>query len=244
MNKISQFQRQAIQAAKRLDWQAAVEHNSALLNYDPANVGALNRQGVAYFQLGMLSKARHSFKQVLDIDKSNPIARKQLDKIKQKKPATVSFSREHFIEEPGKTKIVELHRLASKAVLESVAVGDLCQLVPKSRYISVESSNSTYLGALPEDLSFRLTKLMKRRNSYSCFIHSADGKCCSVYLKETFRSKRNENINSFPLNRVNLAAINDVDERFLLEDDVPLTIVNTDTDAEKTLKDVSSDNDD
>lgn len=245
MNKTSVLQLQAIQAAKNGNWEAALEKNQELLEINPNDIGALNRSAIAYLQLGKLKEAKTALEFVLTLDKSNQIARKHLTNIKDKKKAKKpSFSSEQFIEEPGVTKIVELHRLASKNLLQDLDVGQPCTLVPKNRYISVETTDGEYVGALPEDLSYRLTKLIKRGNTYECFIHSANDKECHLYIKETSRSKKNEHINSFPLNRTAIAAINDVDERFLLEENIPVAIVSTDEDQERTIDEIDSNNED
>ena len=215
MNNQSLLQLQAVNAAKRLDWESAVTYNQQLLEHSPQDIGALNRLGAAFLQLKNVKEAKKIFEIVIEIDKSNAIAKKQLEGIKQKKIAkTPRFSTEQFIEEPGTTKIVELHRLANKNELESLMVGQTCVLKPKNRYISIETGSGEYIGALPEDLSFRLTKLIQRGNTYACFVHSASAKTCGVYIKEITRSKRNQDVNSFPLNKTSLTAINDIDERF------------------------------
>lgn len=234
MNKLASLQLQAVNAAKNSNWEKAIDLNEQILEIDPKNLGALNRLGLSYVQVEKAAKAKKCFKQVLEIDCSNSIAKKNLDKIKNKQKAVPSFSQEHFIEEPGKTKIVELHRLASKDILNELAPGKSCELKIKSRYISVDSDNK-YIGTLPEDLSFRLTKLIKRGNKYETFIHSACPKSTFVYIKEVFRSEKNENIHSFPLNKKLIATISDVDEKFLLEENIPMEIIHTDTDEERDI---------
>lgn len=234
MNKLSTLQLQAVNAAKNSDWNKAIELNEQIIQLNHKNLGALNRLGLSYLQIKKPGKAKSCFKQVLEIDCSNNIAKKNLEKIKNKQNTTPNFSQEHFIEEPGKTKITELHRLTGKAILTNLSPGCVCELKIKNRYISVES-NGKYIGTLPEDLSFRLTKLIKRKNQYECYIHTASPKSCSVYVKEIYRSKQNENIHSFPLNKNLIANINDIDEKFLLEDDIPMEIINTDTDQEKGI---------
>lgn len=245
MNKTHLLQLQAIQAAKSGDWEVAIAKNQELVELNPDDIGALNRLATSCLQVGKIDEARVALERVLELDKSNQIARKHLANINENKKAKKpSFSSEQFIEEPGVTKIVELHRLANKATLHDLQVGQSCKLVTKNRYISVETQDNEYIGALPEDLSYRLTRLMNRGNTYDCLIHSANEKECHLYIKETFRSKKNENINSFPLNRTAIAAINDVDERFLLEENIPVSIINTDEDTEKTIEDIDSSQDD
>jgi tetratricopeptide (TPR) repeat protein len=234
MNKLASLQLQAVNAAKNSHWDQAVTLNEAILEIDGENLGALNRLGLSYLQVKKPGKARKCFKQALEIDCSNSIAKKNLDKIKNKQNTAPNFSQEHFIEEPGKTKIIELHRLAGKETLLGLAPGQPCELKIKKRYVSIESDGK-YVGTLPEDLSFRLTKLIKRNNKYECFIHTACPKSTFVYIKEIKRSKQNKNLHSFPLNKNLIATISDIEEKFFLEENIPMEIINTDTDQEKGI---------
>ncbi len=235
-----QVKQLAIAAAKRSDWQSAVEFNLTLLQQNPNDVSALNRLGVSYLQLQDKNSAREAFNKVLEIEKLNPIAKRNLARLKGNGSANVSFSTQYFIEEPGKTKTVELHRLAGKTVLDSLSVGQQCELKLKNRYISVECVGQ-YVGALPEDLSFRLTKLINWGNTYTCIIRSCSNNACSVFLKESHRSKKNQEIHSFPPGKLNHSSIADIDDRFLLDEDIPVEIVETDQDYEKSLDEIDTD---
>lgn len=228
---------QAIAAAKDQDWSAAVDYNQAIIEQNSNDVGAWNRLGVAYSQLGNHKAAKAAFQKVLDIDKSNPIARKNLAKLKNNQiPSVPTFATQDFIEEPGKTKTVELHRLAGKNVLDDLAVGRECELKPKNRYISVESGN-TYIGALPEDISFRLARLIETGNIYYCCIRSFSANHCSVYIKELSRATENKDINSFPTSKVTGSGLNDLDD-LLLDDEIPVEVVDSDTDVERTIEEI------
>ncbi len=242
MNTQATLRQKAIRAAKNSLWNEAVETNSALIEIDEKDTGAYNRLGVAYLQLKKSKLAKDQFKRVLEIDVNNKIAKKQLERIKNKQSVSPAFVSQHFIEEPGKTKTVELTRLAGKAVLDSLVVGKNCELVIKNRYISVMADDK-YVGALPEDLSFRLTKLIKSGNTYSCAIRSCCGKAFEVYIKELMRSKKNMLTHSFPPSKIALSSINDddlIDEEFTLEENIPVEIVETDKDSEKNIDDIST----
>lgn len=242
MNKKSTLLQLAIQAAKNQNWTDAVKHNLEIIEIDETDLSALNRLGAAYIQLGDKKKALTYFNKALRIDKANPIAKKHVQKLKNNQKISMpSFGQGHFIEEPGKTKSVELNRLASKKILENLRVGQECLLTPKNRYISVSTEDKVHLGALPEDISFRLTKLIKKGNEYACYVQEADAAICKVFIKELKRSKRNEFTNSFPLSSSNITAINDIDDTFI-EDEVPIQIVETDQDdKQKSLSDVDMD---
>jgi hypothetical protein len=238
MQTAATIRRQAIQAAKTGDWQAAVDHNQQLLNQYPDDTNALNRLGIAYVQIKDISKAKKAFQKSLEFDRANMIARKHLDKLlNNQEVGAPAFIKQQFIEEPGKTKTVELHRLASKQVLAPFKVGDSCQLKLKNRYISV-NINGVYIGALPEDVSFRLARLIESGNEYDCFVRSCDGKSCFVFLKEVKQSPENVNLQSFPGSKTILSQGSDFDNLHMLEDDIPMEIVDTDTDMERSLDDM------
>lgn len=231
----------AIKNAKEGDWEAAIKNNTELFELNPENTNALNRIGIAYIQLNKIPKAKKYFKQVLEIDTNNRIAQKHLEKLNSNKVvAAPSFIKQHFIEEPGKTKTVQLLRLAGKQVLENICIGRICELKIKNRFISIES-NGQYLGALPEDLSFRLSKLIKNGNTYTCQVRSCTTKQCFVYLKETFQSETNHGAHSFPPKDIALNPMSEIDESVILEENIPVEIIQTDEDFERTLDDVNTD---
>lgn len=237
MIPLSKLRTQAISAAKQSRWEDAVSLNNEILKQSPEDVQTLNRLGMAQMQVGAIAEAKKSFQVVLTIDKQNTIAQKQLERIAKKALHTLpSFTRNHFIEEPGKTKIVELHRLAGKQVLDNLAVGQTCQLKMKKRYISVETEDGQHIGALPEDISFRLTKLIQTGNTYFCSIQTCSNNQCLVYLKELSRSARNSDIHSFSLNKQSTTQL-DIDERLLLDEfeeaGYSTTLENTENDEDE-----------
>lgn len=238
MNTAATIRRQAIQAAKSGDWQGAIDHNQQLLTQYPEDTNALNRLGIAYVQVKQLAKAKKAFKTSLELDKANNLARKHLEKLQNNQDVGApAFIKQQFIEEPGKTKTVELHRLANKQALSQLKVGDSCEFKLKNRYISV-NVNGTYIGALPEDISFRLAKLIQDGNEYDCFVRSCDGKSCFVFLKEVKQSPANADILSFPGNKSMISTGSDFDNLHMLEDDIPIDIVETDTDMERSIDDM------
>ncbi|MCB9813626.1 MAG: hypothetical protein H6772_04435 [Pseudomonadales bacterium] len=234
----------AIKNAKDGDWEAAIKNNLQLIEMDPENTNALNRIGLAYIQIKKLSKAKKYFKTVLKIDINNRIAQKHLEKLNNNQVITApEFVKQYFIEEPGKTKTVQLLRLAGKQVLENICIGQTCEFKIKNRFISIESKGK-YLGTLPEDLSFRLSKLIKNGNIYSCQVRSCSLKQCCVYIKEIFQSEINKGAHSFPSNDIALNPLSEADDTIILEENIPVEIVQTDNDFERTLDDVHSSADD
>lgn len=234
----------AIKDAKNGDWEQAIVHNLQILELAPHNTNALNRLAIAYVQVNKIAEAKNTFKQVLELDKNDKIAQKHLERLHNNQTCLApSFSKSHFIEEPGKTKIVSLFRLAGKNILDCISVGKECELKIKNRFVSVEIDGK-YIGALPEDLSFRLSKLMTTGNEYQCLVRSCNQKSCEVYLKETVQSEQNIGTHSFPPNKMSLNPLSDLDEAIVLEENIPVEIVETDTDTERTLDDQLDSDDD
>jgi len=230
MSNSAALRKSAIEAAKNADWQTAINLNQEILDKEPKNLEAMNRLGLAHLKLDQPRLAKKVFKQVIAIDRSNIIANKHLNKIKNKEkcPDVIFNEQADFIEEPGKSKIISLHRLCGRAQLAEIKVGQSCFLQAKKRYISVVDDNHKHIGALPEDISFRLSKLISRGNKYSCAVYKVDDKQCCVQLKETLRSKKNAQIQSFPNKKLNVQF--NIGEEIALDEDVPLEIVSTDDD--------------
>jgi tetratricopeptide (TPR) repeat protein len=215
MKNISPLAKKAVDAAKNKDWNLAVEINEEILEADPRNVNALNRLALARMQLGHNRVAEKLLTKVLELNKHNKIASKNLERVKKKiKGPNISFAQNFAsIEEPGKARVIELIRPANKKTLSNLSIGQNCTLEPKNEYISIyvetennkkkDSTKSVYLGALPQNISARLTKLIKNGNEYRCTIHSinSDSSKCKVLVKECKVSEANQGITSFPVNQ-------------------------------------------
>ena len=241
MKKYATLVQEAIAAAKNQAWEKAVEINNEILSRSESDLGALNRLGLAYMHLKKPIKARQAFKAVLDRDKSNLIARKHLENLKNKSTAAAPLSNTYFIEEPGKTKITELHRLARKDILGKLRIGQTCKIViKKNKYISIETEDGKYIGSLPDDLSYRLNKLMKRGNEYHCLIHSFSDHNCSVHLRASKTAPKNKHLQSFPVTKVSAPTATtaaSIDEEFLIEDDIPVETGEQDDDRNDDFED-------
>lgn len=245
MSTLQTLETSAINAAKKGDWTTAITLNQEMLDGDPHNVFALNRLGFAYLQLGKLRQAAQIFEDVLKLEKHNLIAQKQLNNIKNKVISNPQFQAQNFVEEPSKSKIISLSRLASKQTLENLHVGQELILKPKNRFISVETTDKTYIGSMPENISLRLSQLITTGNKYLCQLHSSSSHHCSVFVKEIFQSPANLHKLSFDSvyqaeQEENIGA-----DLLLLADDVPINIIQDDSDSEgannRNLKEDSSD---
>jgi hypothetical protein len=234
MKNLSPLSKQAIQAAQEQNWQQAVELNQQILEEDADNIHALNRLALAYMQQDHPRLARRQLKRVLELDKHNKIAQKNLKKIKNKQTQEVNFSQGAVIEEPGKAKNIELLRVTDAETLQNISVGQNCELDPKSKYISINTSEGDqYLGALPEGISQRLMKLIETGNRYSCFVKTCSEESCVVHVKEKKVSPENQGVPSFPVEETERNNhIDKMVDEYKVRDDIPVEIVSTDDDVE------------
>jgi tetratricopeptide (TPR) repeat protein len=198
------LEKQAIQLALEHKWDEALKVNEEIIRNDPKNIPALNRLARAFWEKGEIEKAKKAYKKVLSLDEYNPIASKNIRRIiagkKIKRPRLLHkkglFS-QLFLEEPGKTKVVKLVRLAASRILSGFDSTDPVDLVPKNRLISVQSGD-IYLGTIPEDLSQRLLTLMKGGNRFEAVIKAIDRHNLEILIREIFRSPKFHKQQSFP----------------------------------------------
>lgn len=195
---------QAINAALTNNWQEAIKVNSEILKDDPKDVEALNRLARAYKEAGELRQARQTYRKVLTIDRFNPIAAKNLKLLEtlpksfKKQVPNSSCQPQMFLEEPGKTKVVNLVNLAPTSVLLPLSSGTQINLFVKRRGVIAVDSNGVYLGALPDDLSARLIKRILGGNRYETFVKTVGKNNLSVFVREVYRAPRFKNQPTFP----------------------------------------------
>lgn len=195
----------AIDAALDSRWEDALKINKEIIKLDPHNVDALNRQAKAYMELGKPSLAKKFYSEVLKFDPYNPIALKNLKIIKSFKPTEgkVAFCNKDrlspslFLQEPGKTKMVNLLKVAEPQKLSQAYCGMRVEMTIKNRKITLMDPSGNYLGVLPDDVNHHLIRLFKGGNKYDIFVKSVRTNSLSVIIKETFRSKKFKNQPSF-----------------------------------------------
>lgn len=202
---------QALNAAASCLWKEAIDFNLIILKSDKDDTEALNRLAHAYKELGQIKESLSSYRKVLKLDRFNPIASKNLKFLqalpKNLKKTGVTLSpkntSETFLEEPGKTKIVNLINLAPLSILLGLSCASQVNLVIKRRSVNVVSTNGFYLGALPDDLSAKLIKLINGGNRYEAFIKTVAKKTLTVFIRELSRAGRFKNQPTFPVTWAN-----------------------------------------
>lgn len=203
----SSLYQQAIDAALDSRWEEALKLNKKIIKSEPQNIDALNRQAKAYIELGKTNLAKKYYSEALKIDPYNPIALKNLKIMKSFKANGQSgncrtnchskLSPSSFLQEPGKTKMVNLLKVAEPQKLSQVFCGMKVEMEVKNRKITIVDGNGNYLGVLPDDISHHLLRLYKGGNKYELFVKSVRVNSLSIIIKEIFRSKKFKNQPSF-----------------------------------------------
>src|SRR4051812_19159026 len=109
---------QAIQTALVGDWNNAVMLNQSILLEEPDDIDTLNRLAFAFLSLGNTKDAKNIYEKVLSLDMKNPIALRNLKRLSENQFRITNTPLNNlFIEEPGKTKVMELLNIADKKVV-------------------------------------------------------------------------------------------------------------------------------
>lgn len=190
----------AIQATLKGNWDEAIKLNKSLLDENPKDVEALNRIGLAYTILGKSKSAKSTYQKVLEIDPLNSIALKNLSKLtsdSSEEGATITINMNNiFIEETGKTKVVDLINLAQAEVLNTLRTGQSLDLSAKRLKIFI-SQGKKYIGVLPDDIGKRLIKFLNGGNKYEAFVKSSNHQNVTIFIRELKRANKFKDQPSF-----------------------------------------------
>lgn len=192
---------QAIQTALSGDWENAIALNKNLIHEDPSDIDALNRLALAFTITGKIKEAKTTYNKVLKIDPLNSIALRNIKRIKEKKVSfdndrTKTLINNKFLEEPGKTKVVELVNIAQPKIVESLRTGQSLEISIR-RFKIFFSEGKQYIGVLPDDIARRLIKFIKNGCLYEAYVKSANGHKVTIFIKEVKKSNRFKDQPSF-----------------------------------------------
>ena len=198
----------AIQTALLGDWKSAINLNRELLKDDPNDIETLNRLAFAFTIMGKIKDAKSTYKKVLDLDTHNPIATKNLKRLNDK-PVSKNKS-DHslvtndprkvanmFIEESGKTKVIDLVNIADPKMISILRTGESLFLSVKRLRVFVLDVQNKYIGVLPDDIGKRLIKFLKGGNHYEAYVKAVENHRVTIFIKETKRAARFKNQPSF-----------------------------------------------
>lgn len=201
---------QAIQTALTGDWNSAITLNQQLLKEDPNDIETLNRLAFALNVLGRIKEAKQTYQKVLKIDHHNPIALKNLKRLSElpaKNEKTMSYvpllkTDPMFIEESGKTKVIELINVAEPHVIRHLMTAELLELRIKRLKIFILDKKNHYIGMLPENIGKRLIKLIKAGSTYETYIKAIENHKVIIFMREVKKPSRFKNLPSFLSNDI------------------------------------------
>ncbi len=201
MYDIQNLANKAIKMALDGVWAEAVLLNTEILKIEPKNIPALLRLAKAQTNIHKLTAARRTYRQVLALDKYNPIAKRNISRLAQLGSSlpteNVRTTTAVFLEEPGKTKSVYLVRLTDDRNLAQLEIGEPVDITVNPKSVCI-TKKGKYLGRLPDDLAFRLIHLIRNGNKYEANIRFIETGKLQIFIREIKKSKRNEQIPSFP----------------------------------------------
>ncbi|MEK7119341.1 MAG: tetratricopeptide repeat protein, partial [Patescibacteria group bacterium] len=141
----------AIHAALLQHWKEAIRINTALIALDKTDIDALCRLAFAYMKTGQIASSKKTYQKALHLDAYHQIALKNLKKLGSlskkdliKTAALHATSPLMFLEEPGKTKIVECVHSAPSQILSRLASGQEVFLKAKNHVVEVRDEQDRY----------------------------------------------------------------------------------------------------
>ncbi len=193
---------QAIQFAMQSRWDDAITANRAIIASFPREADAYNRLGKALSETGKIKEAREAYQKALEIEPSNAIARKNLERLasaraKAEPDKAQQVDTSLFIEEMGKTGVSTL-RPRNLKMLATLSAGDEVALKPAGSLLAVETMAGEYISDIEPKLALRLSKLITGGNKYAAAVASVGADSVRVIIKETFQHPSQVGRLSFP----------------------------------------------
>jgi len=200
-----QYSKQAIDLAMQGQWREAVAANKTIIESFPNDVGAYNRLGRVYMEVGEYAQAREAYSRAVELDPYNAIAIKNLRRLSHLGETIVSWEGDshkaepqHFIEEIGKSGVVSLNHLAPWEILARMVSGDRVYLKIDESNLIVADGRGEYLGQVEPRQGQSLIKLMEGGNRYTVAIVSSAEDRMTIIIKEVYQDPSQAGRLSFP----------------------------------------------
>ncbi|MBE0609397.1 MAG: tetratricopeptide repeat protein [Dehalococcoidia bacterium] len=200
-----QMSDQAVKLAVSSRWLEAANLNREYVRTFGDEAEAYNRLGKALTELGQVSDAREAYGKALDLDSTNTIARRNLDRLATMKETAAAAAAPSqldtrlFVEETGTAALAKLQatNAETSAVLDA---GDIVNLQVQGNAVNVLTVNGDYVGMVEPRIGLRLSKMMTAGNRYSAAMVTTSGEL-KVMLRETFKHPSLIDKVSFPTGR-------------------------------------------
>ena len=196
-----QMSDQAVKLAISSRWDEAVSVNREFIRVFGEEAEAYNRLGKALSEVGQVSEARKSYGRSLEIEPTNTIARRNLDRLGTMRDSAASAATPSqldtrlFIEESGKAAVATLQAVNAEAAA-LLDAGDLVDLQVQGNAVNVVNMSGEYIGMVEPRIGLRLSKMMEAGNQYSAALLATGD--VRVMIRETFQAPAMIGRVSFP----------------------------------------------
>ena len=192
---------QAVKLAISSRWDEAATVNREFLRVFGDDPDAFNRLGKSLTELGSVGEARSAYARSIELDPTNTIAKRNLDKLATMEDrigaaAPSQLDTRLFVEETGKATVAVLQAVSSerRALLDA---GDVVDLRVEGNAVNVVDGQGEYVGMVAPRVGLRLSRLMDGGNTYSAAIVTTTGDV-KVMIRETFQHPDQIGKVSFP----------------------------------------------
>lgn len=201
-----ELSQRAIDMALASRWEDAAATNRELLTTFPRDLSALNRLGKALSELGQYADAKRAYTDALEVDPTNNIARKNIERLSALGEASTTDGRHAseridprlFIEETGKTGFTVLIDVAGRDVIAKLSAGDQVYLDVEGSLLYVNNGGGERIGRVEPRLANRLIKFIEGGNKYAAGIAELNDQEIKLIIRETFQSPSQFGRVSFP----------------------------------------------
>lgn len=188
----NRYSSDAVNKALQGHWEEAKTINKSIIELYPDDVSAHNRLAKALTKLGEYEEARKTYEQVLSLDPGNVIAKRNVQRLSYLKAEDGKGPQRgintsiplFFLEEAGKSRIVNLYNLAWQDKLVGMSAGDQVCLEIKGQTLSVVDNSGEYIGEIDPRIGSRLIGLIKGGNQYKAAIANMNSDQVRVMIRE------------------------------------------------------------
>jgi hypothetical protein len=199
----------ALELAGEGRWEDAEQVNRDILARFPRDFEAMNRLGKALAEQHRYSEARDVYQHVLEVEPTNPIARKNVARMEllsahpaetdgAAKEARPQARQAMFIEEPGQSSMLIVESSVAQTLLSKLIPGDHLELRAQGESVGVYTWENEFIGFLPPRVGHRLSAMMANGNQYQAAVAAVLDGALRLVVRETFRSPENSGRLSFP----------------------------------------------
>jgi tetratricopeptide (TPR) repeat protein len=196
---------QAVRLAVSSRWDEAANLNRDIVRHFGDEAETFNRLGKALSEIGQVNEARKAYGRSMEIDPTNTIARRNLDRLAAMTDAGAASAAPSqldtrlFVEETGKSTTTTLQAVDAERS-PMLDPGDVVELKVKGNAVNVHSTQGEYIGMVEPRIGLRLAKMMRAGNQYTAALVTTQDDL-KVMIRETFQDASQIGRVSFPQSR-------------------------------------------